>query len=446
MRGIFTPSFWKKQHSAYEAFEEGRSRWKLPMLLWVGLAMALDAKGAEGERFERAKDWVSAAWEKRKRCGETVAGFLKALAGVPLRWLGDLRKHLQRYAEEMGLRVARVGRWEAYGLDGTKQDVPRTKEHEEAYGLATKGPGAPQRMVVAAVALAKEVLWDWESGSALASERELSLAVILRLPLASIAVCDAGFAGYEWCRAVRESGRHFLVRVGANVRVWAEQVGHAEWHDGEVWLWPKEQEQAGAAPLRLRLIRQERRVGYRGKGKRRREKIEVIWLVTDVLGEECLTREEARQLYGKRWPASEGTFRTWKRTLEKAKVYSRTPALTERESEFSLLGLMLLELMALAARKAEHSNRRRKISVACAQRVWRSAVREMTRGRRPNWFRKAMAEAMVDGYRRRKPKVRRPWPQRKEHNSFKAPQILKLRAAHKRRGLKLLQEKNACAS
>ena len=181
LREIWTASFWREQHQEYEGFEEKRTRWKLPVLLWVGLTMALEAKGTGRERFEAARDFVAVVWAKRKRCGRTEAGFLKALAAVPLRWFGDVRGALQRRALDADLQVARVGRWEAYGLDGTKQDVPRTEEHEDAYGLATKGPGVPQRMVVAGVALGKEVLWDWESGSALDSEREFSLAVIGRL-------------------------------------------------------------------------------------------------------------------------------------------------------------------------------------------------------------------------------------------------------------------------
>ena len=446
LREIWTASFWRKQHGKYGAFEERRTRWRLPSLMWVGLTMSLDAKAPEGERFEAARDFVSGVWEKRKRCGGTEAGFLKALAAVPLGWFGDVREQLQQHAEARELWVARVGRWAAYGLDGTKQDVPRTRAHEEAYGLATKGPGAPQRQVVAAVALGKEVLWDWESGSALDNERELSLEVIRRLPLGAVAVCDAGFVGYEWCRAVEASGHHFVVRVGANVRLWAEQVGRAKWQEDQVWLWPKDAERAGQGPLVLRLIRLERVVGYTGKGRRRRAKREVLWLVTNVLEEARLTKAEAQRLYEKRWPASEGTFRTWKRTLDKAKLNSRTPELAERESEFSLLGLMLLEILAFAARKTKRDGRRRKVSVACAQRVWRRAVRTRMAGKRTNWFQERMAEARVDGYRRRKSKVRRRWPKRKEHNSFKDPNLLKLDAARKRRGLERLQERKPCAS
>lgn len=437
LREIFTASFWKKQHREYAAFEGPRVRWNLPMLLAMGLAMSLECKASMGERFGRAQEWVGAVWPKRKRCGRTLEGYLKALSEVPLKWLGDIRQQMQRHAEECLLRVARVGRFEAYGLDGTTQNLPRTQAHERAYGLATKGPGAPLRMVVAAVALGKEVIWDWASGSAKASERELSLKVVSRLPLGCMVVCDAGFVGYEWCQVVRKSGRHFLLRVGANVHLWVARMGHVEWHDGEVWLWPEEQKKAGAPPLRLRLIRLERQVGTE-----RQE----IWLLTDVLEVERLTQREARQLYEKRWPASEGTFRAWKQTLDKAKVSSRTTALTERESELSLLALMLLELMALKARQVTGTKRRSKVSVAQAQQVWRDASCEMRAGKQAKWFQSAMAEAMVDCYRRRKPKVRRPWPQRKQRNLCKGPVLLKLLAAHKRKGLKLLREKKACAS
>ena len=196
----------------------------------------------------------------------------------------------------------------------------------------------------------------------------------------------------------------------------------------------------------LRLIRLERVVGHTGKGRRRKEKREEIWLLTNVLEEKRLTKEECRRLYEKRWPGSEGTFRTWKRTLGHAKLHSRTPELAERESEFSLMGLMVLEIMALAVRKAKRDGRRRKVSVACAQRVWRRAVRQTMAGKRTNRFREQMVEAMVDGYRRRKPKVRRRWPKRKEHNSFKAPNLLKLDVVRKRRGLERLQERKPCAS
>ena len=113
MREIFTASFWRKQHKKYGAFEELRRRWRLPLVLRVGLAMSLESSASVGERFERAREWVGAEWEKRKRCGKTVEGYLKALGEVPLKWFGDVRRQVQGYAEAEGLRVAQVGRWEA---------------------------------------------------------------------------------------------------------------------------------------------------------------------------------------------------------------------------------------------------------------------------------------------------------------------------------------------
>lgn len=446
LREIFPPSFWKRRHAELQTFERCRLRWGMVRLWYVGLCMALEPSRNLGERFERARETCTGLFPKRRRCGRTWAGFLKAVRGVPRSFFGAVRQALQARMAEVGLHPARMGRWEAYGIDGTKSDVPRTAAHEARYGLATKGPGAPQRQVVAAVALRREVLWDWESGSALDSERELALRVIRRLPEGALVVLDAGFLGYGWGRAVRASGRHFLARVGGNVRLWVESQGKAQWREGEVWLWPEDQQEG--PPLVLRLLRVERRVRgkRRGKGGRRKLKREVLWLATDVLDEEQLTCAEAGRLYARRWPASEGTFRTWKRTLDAAKLYSRTPELAERESEFSLCALQVLEVLAWTARQRRKDRNPRPVSVARARRVWRKAVAATAAGRTTGWLGGELAAAITDSYRRRRAKVRRAWPQRKEHRMLKGPEFRKLGPRRKQSGLLRLQEQDARAS
>ena len=39
------------------------------------------------------------------------------------------------------------------------------------------------------------------------------------LPLNALIAADAGFVGYEFLSSILSSGRHFLVRVGSNVRL-----------------------------------------------------------------------------------------------------------------------------------------------------------------------------------------------------------------------------------
>jgi hypothetical protein len=437
LRKIFDASFWKQAHQEFAEFEKERTRWTLPMCMYTGLTMAIEAAGIEIERFEKAREILTGLFPKRRRCGTTLSGYHQALADLPLEFFDAVRAGMQRAAQRHGLNLAQVGRWEAYGIDGSKEDLPRTQEHEDHYGIVTKGPGAAERLVVAAVTLRRNVLWDWASDSALGSERALALNIIRRLPLGALAVLDAGFMGYEWGMAVKSSGRHFLVRVGGNVKLWVDSLPTAEWHDDQVWLWPDAKRKS--APLVLRLIKIE--LPCRNKhGKCQR-----MWLVTDVLETERLTREETATFYRKRWPANECTFRTWKHTLDAEKLNSRTPIMAEPESEFSLCALMLLELsICLARRKQRHE--RRKLSVARAKRAWCRAMRALAQGRQTKKFSAELKKCVGDIYRRRKPKVRRKWPARKEHRSIKSPLFRKLGMRLKSLGeLRLDEQQRATA-
>src|SRR5207253_6443013 len=66
-----------------------------------------------------------------------------------------------------------------------------------------------------------------------------------------------------------------------------------------------------------------------------------VWLITNVLEAERLPRKTAGTFYRWRW-RNEGLFRTYKRTLGKVKLLSRTVAQVHREMEGSLLAVQLL--------------------------------------------------------------------------------------------------------
>src|SRR4029077_12730880 len=72
----------------------------------------------------------------------------------------------------------------------------------------------------------------------------------------------------------------------------------------------------------------------------RRKKADV-WLLTNVLDAEKLPRPTAFKFYRWRW-RNEGLFRTYKRTLGKVKLMSRTVVQVHREAEGSLLATQLL--------------------------------------------------------------------------------------------------------
>jgi hypothetical protein len=312
--------------------------------------------------------------------------------------------------------------------------------------VVTKGgaeaTGTAERLVVAAVDLRHHLAWDWESFSAIGSERELALKVISRLEQGALVVCDAGFIGYEWTQAVIASGHHVLLRVGANAHFWVSQQPNAEFREGEVWLWPEAKRDG--PPVVLRLIR------VRVRCRTNPSQEEEMWLATDVRDAAALTREEVCRYYGKRWPGNECTFRTWKHTLDAAKLDSRIPETAEREAEFSLCALLLLQVSVLNARKRQNKTRRlrRRASVAQALRVWRKELLPLIGSRRVrgNGLQEALGACEVDHYRRRSKKVRRKWPKRKDHRTPGAPVFRKLDRTTKFLGCQRLQEEQRAAS
>jgi hypothetical protein len=396
--------------------------------------MALGPPQAVQDNFTQARAAYCALYAKRRRCGTTLAGFCKALLRTPLSFWHAVRRRLQEALLERELKAARVGRWIGFGLDGTKLDLPRRRALERHFGVATKAPGGPQLLVVAVVALGQEILWDWAWSSALGSERSLALELIQGLPERAIAVFDAGFMGYDWGWKVVRARRHFLVRVGGNVNLWAHGLKvKTKWRDGEVWLWPEQKSKQ--PPLILRLIKLQRRV-RKSKGDRRQFKTETLWLATDVLDPKELTEAEACELYQRRWPANECNFRSWKTTLDVRKLKSRTPRAVERECELSLSALMLLQVtMTLAQGEAPSLP-----SVANGVRAWRTAVSQTLAGKRTNGYGKALRQALRDRYHRRGLKRTRNWARRKNHRPPRAPILLRLGIKRKMLGENRLKE------
>jgi DDE family transposase len=233
-------------------------------------------------------------------------------------------------------------------------------------------------------------------------------------------VADAGFNGYGLARAIMDQGLSFLIRMSAKVTLLVDQPLAARTCETLVWYWPEKDRQAGQPPLRLRLLR------LRGKKKRHD-----VWLLTNVLEARRLPREMASQFYRWRWE-NEGLFRTYKRTLKKVKLLSRTVRLVHREAEGSLWALQLL----LAHGTLAVSAPRRGTSVAtftpCSARVVLLAFRREIYGggRVP---RRARQVPTRERRVRRSRKEKRRWPRpNANHKPAKPPKLRELNRAEKR--------------
>src|ERR1700676_1289018 len=83
LREFLTPALWKQAHSQ-RASKRRSSRWSTQPLVLVLLFMTWSCGDSQPERFETAKAFCVACLPRRRRPGQTVQGFQKALAQVPM--------------------------------------------------------------------------------------------------------------------------------------------------------------------------------------------------------------------------------------------------------------------------------------------------------------------------------------------------------------------------
>ncbi len=158
-----------------------------------------------------------------------------------------------------------------------------------------------------------------------------------------------------------------------------------------------------------------------------RNKVDV-WLFTNVEDPRQLSLETAATCYRWRWE-NEGFFRTYKRTLNKVTLMSRTIGLVHREAEASMIATQLLLCQGALAMPVR---RKDGLPVMCsARRVLLEARRDITprRGLKP--FSERIAHAQRERRGRTSPKQKREWPRRKPHAPPHPPVLLRLTEEHK---------------
>src|SRR5262249_58460022 len=109
----------------------------------------------------------------------------------------------------------------------------------------------------------------------------------------------------------------YLVRLSSTAALYAlERLAWSRIREGLAYYWTQSAQQQNRPPLPVRVLR------IRGR------KVNV-WLMTNVVDAQRLPRKVAGQFYRWRW-RNEGLFRTYKRTLQKVKLMSRTVAMAHR--------------------------------------------------------------------------------------------------------------------
>ena len=419
LQQFLTPAMWKQAQRSVRQCGKKAVRWTTQPLILTLLFMTWTCGDSQAERFETAGAFCQVCLPKRRRPGKTVQGFQKALARLPLNALRTLAAGVRR-------RLPTLSNWivEGFvpiGCDGSRVECPRSQVLEQCLGKAGKEGSAPTIWVTALVHLRLGVPLAWRFGKGTASERDHLKFLVRFLPAAALLVADAGYFGHGLTQFLMSRRVEFLLRMSSNVTLYREDnTPLAKYREGLVYYWPsKKDEKKGGRPLRLRLIRL--------RGRRRKND---VWLLTNVMDSARLSRKLAGQMYRWRWE-NEGCFRTYKHTLKKIKLVSRTVRLVHREAEGSWLALQLLLAQGAAAQSVAAPTT---AGPACSARQLLLVVRQeilglVKRGSPP--YVERLRRAKREQRRRTTAKDCRTWVRRKPHESPKPPRLLKLTAQQK---------------
>jgi hypothetical protein len=384
-------------------------------LLYILLLTTYCCGDSLPEKFEAAKGFYVVCCPKRKRPGGSFTGFEKALAKLPMPMLRALAAGIRGRVEAIFGQRWKVGDFIPFGCDGTRQACPRTEELERRLGTFGKEGSSPMvwNTSIVHLTLGFPFCWRWGKGGK-ASERSHLIHMLQWLPAAALIVADAGYVGYEVVAKMISCGVFFLIRMSSNATFYTESNEPlSEFREGIVYYWPKTQQNEGKPPIRGRLMRIHSV----------RHKVDV-WLFTNVEDPTRLPLEMAATCYRWRWE-NEGFFRTYKRTLKKVSLTSRTLRLVHREAEASMIATQLLLCQGALAMPAPPQG---KLPVMCSPRgVLLEARCDISARQEPKEpFTERIARAQRERRVRTSAKQKREWPRRKPHTAPHPPILLTL--------------------
>src|SRR6185295_17510264 len=113
-------------------------RWTPAVASMAAILMALDPGCALGVRCEDAL----ACLDREGACcrvGRTYNGLLKALERQEHTVLPSLKTDLRRHARTALAKIPRVTGWTLLAVDGSKEELPRTRSHEFVFGISDNG-------------------------------------------------------------------------------------------------------------------------------------------------------------------------------------------------------------------------------------------------------------------------------------------------------------------
>lgn len=380
-------------------------------------------------RFRSARQIARLALGLDADPAATYQAFLKLLRARTAALAAALVTALRRRMQADLADRFEVAGFAAFAADGSRLQLPRTASNQARFAATGgRGPKArrrrraapppdqasrrkkaegPRMWLTTIWHVGTGLPWGWRAGPDDSSERDHLRGMVADLPADALVVADAGFVGYETWAALINSGRHLLVRVGANARL-IRELGYARERDGTVYLWPDDRAARGEPPLVLRLV------AVRGARH-------PVYLVTSVLDEGRLSDRQVVELYRLRWGV-ELFYRHFKQAFGRRKLRSPRGENAGVEVTWSLVGLWALALHG-QAELAYDEVPARCISVAGLLRAYRGSMRDYRSRPVPGEsLSDRLAVAVIDGYERES-KASRDYPRKKRRHMIGEPEV-----------------------
>jgi Transposase DDE domain len=365
--------------TSYQAFMKMLRNWTPRLVLEVSTVFRQRMSQTWGDRF-------------------TIAGFIPFGVDGSRLELSRTESNEKRFSPKSARKLRRS--------KGAKRRKPASR-NERAEESRRKKTNSPQMWLTTMWHVMTGLPWDWRTGPSDSSEREHALQMVAFLPAMALVVADAGFVGYLFWKTLLESNRHFLVRVGGNVRL-LKDLGYVRQKRDIVYVWPDQMAAAHQPPLVLRLV-----VVNDGK--------KTWYLVTSVLDHKRLSDKQLGEFYSLRW-GIEVFYRSFKQTFARRKLLSDSAENAQVEAQWSLLGLWAMAFHAqhVLAQKQVPAKR---VSIARVLRAFRQAMREYkSRPDAGESLIEQLQSAVIDDYKRGC-KTSRAYPRKKQETAAGPPKI-----------------------
>jgi len=387
------------------------------------------------ERLAQARKIITKVLRWQPAPGGSYQGFVKMLGHWQPELLGVVVPHLRAQRPEVHRAQGETAGYAVFAGDGTRvalarraslaatfapprrrrksahrqqsTAVRRTRKHQAAASRQKKAT-SPQLWLTLLWQVGSGLPWAWRTGPSGSSERDQLVALVPELPAHALVVADAGFVGYDFWQALLTAGHHFVIRVGANVRL-VRQLGWTREYAQVMYLWPDQAARKHQPPLVLRLV-----VVQEGK--------QPVYLVTN-LPKSCLSDRHVATIYGARWGV-EVFFRTFKQPCGCRKLRSRSAPNAQLELEWSLIGLWGVCVLAARELRASGSEPAR-LSPAAAIPAFQRTLREyrVRPATHAETLWTQLRLARLDDYQRRSAKTSRAYPRKKHRTPIGIPHI-----------------------